>query len=159
LWETASGRELRQYPKHPGEIRSIIFSPDGRDILVGYDHGSILVWETGVETAKGDSPAKPGLLVPRQLAPKDNSEFDVGPPRKTTLKWAPVAGAEKYKVAIEYQSGGQWTSLTSDKVAVESTEYVIEFPGAQPGRWRVWAVDDTGKEGPKSGWWTFRFTQ
>jgi hypothetical protein len=24
--------------------------------------------------------------------------------------------------------------------------------GAQPGRWRVWAVDDDGHQSPKSNW-------
>jgi hypothetical protein len=40
-----------------------------------------------------------------------------------------------------------------------STEYQFDFVGAQPGRWRVSAVDDSGREGPKSDWWTFRYTK
>jgi hypothetical protein len=41
---------------------------------------------------------------------------------------------------------------------VKGTQYTFEFVGAQPGRWRVWAVDAGGKEGPKTGWWEFTFT-
>jgi hypothetical protein len=83
--------------------------------------------------------------------------FSHGDPRKTTLKWVPVAGATKYRVEVQYQGAGKWDRL-SDK-EVRPTELELNFVGAQPGRWRVWAVDDSGQEEPKSGWWTFRYTQ
>lgn len=41
--------------------------------------------------------------------------------------------------------------------AVRSPGYKFEFTGAQPGRWRVWAVDREGHEGEKSPWRTFRY--
>ena len=31
----------------------------------------------------------------------------------------------------------------------------LAFVGAQPGRWRVWAVDKEGREGFKSPWRLF----
>ena len=40
-----------------------------------------------------------------------------------------------------------------------ATEAEFDFLGAQPGRWRVWAVDASGIEGPKSGWGTFSYTK
>src|SRR5262249_5788361 len=52
LWEVSTGRELRRYPKHPSEIRSIAFTPDGSSVLSGYDDGTILVWETGIQAPK-----------------------------------------------------------------------------------------------------------
>jgi WD40 repeat protein len=52
LWEVSTGRELRRYPKHPGVIRSIAFTPDGHSVLSGYEDGTILVWETGIPPAK-----------------------------------------------------------------------------------------------------------
>src|SRR5437867_5706668 len=39
-----------------------------------------------------------------------------------------------------------------------SPQYTFDFVGDQPGRWRVWAIDASGHEGPKSPWWEFRYT-
>jgi len=36
---------------------------------------------------------------------------------------------------------------------------VITFVGAQPGRWRVQAVDGAGKAGSMSEWREFRYTR
>jgi len=99
------------------------------------------------------------LTAPQPLAPANGSEFNQFP-RKTTLKWSPVTGAVAYKVEAEYQTPdtGEWSRATPSN-EIKATEYEFEFPGAQPGRWRVWAVDANGHEGPKSDWWTFRYTQ
>jgi hypothetical protein len=42
---------------------------------------------------------------------------------------------------------------------LNSTSYEFGFAGAQPGRWRVWAVDKDGREGFKSPWRTFVYLQ
>jgi WD40 repeat protein len=52
LWEVSTGRELRRYPKHPSEIRSVAFTPDSSTVLSGYDDGTILLWETGIQPSK-----------------------------------------------------------------------------------------------------------
>jgi len=48
--------------------------------------------------------------------------------------------------------------LTSLSCGGSSTTYTFNFVGAQPGRWRVWAVNGSGMPGSKSGWREFRFT-
>jgi len=35
----------------------------------------------------------------------------------------------------------------------------FSFVGAQPGRWRVWAVDKEGREGFKSPWRRYVYNQ
>jgi hypothetical protein len=41
---------------------------------------------------------------------------------------------------------------------VSGTSYTFDYVGAQPGRWRVWAIDtSTGAQSPKSGWWEFEY--
>jgi len=105
-----------------------------------------------------ESPAKSELVAPRPLAPADGSELSEFP-RKTTVRWVPVAGAATYKVEVEYEDPDmRWLP---NGVVKESKlpEYQFEFVGAQPGRWRVWAVDPSGHDGPKSDWWTFRYTK
>jgi WD40 repeat protein len=48
LWETSTGRHLRHFTKHPDQIQSIAFSPDGRYAFTGYPDGTISVWDLGL---------------------------------------------------------------------------------------------------------------
>jgi WD40 repeat protein len=52
LWDVATGRELRRYPKHPSQVERIAFTPDGQYILSTYENGTIYVWETGIKPGK-----------------------------------------------------------------------------------------------------------
>lgn len=42
---------------------------------------------------------------------------------------------------------------------IDATAYEFNFVGAQPGRWRVWAIDAAGREGFKSRWRSFVYLQ
>ncbi len=105
------------------------------------------------------------LPAPTQLSPIDNQAFDIYP-RVTKLEWAPVEGAASYKVEIDYCQGFKKTPQCIDPQALsnrtipspvnlKTTSYEFSFLGAQPGRWRVWAIDRDGREGFKSAWRTF----
>jgi len=107
----------------------------------------------------------PGLVAPTQLSPANGSVFEHYP-RTTRLQWSPVPGAATYTVEIDaYDPGsGRWFSDLAGKPwdlvpNIKETSYSFDFVGAQPGRWRVWAVDANGLEGPQSGWWEFRYTR
>jgi hypothetical protein len=95
------------------------------------------------------------ILIPKLLSPHDGAEFNHYP-RSVTLAWEGVPGASGYKLEIQFQ-GGHWAPYPIKDLT--TTTYTFDFIGAQPGRWRVWAVDAEGGEGPKSDWWVFRFTQ
>jgi hypothetical protein len=119
-------------------------------------------------------PAKAGdegrLPAPTQLAPQDNQVFDVFP-RNTKLEWSPVAGAVSYAVEIE----ACWNRLPvvrerlpddgecinpspyEEKFDLRDTTYEFFFKGAQPGRWRVWAIAKDRKQGNKSPWSRFTY--
>ena len=102
------------------------------------------------------------LSVPRPLSPADRMRF-TNLPRTVTLAWEAVPSARGYKVEIEYDSSGgraspQWSTFGSI-TNVSATTYTFDFIGAQPGRWRVWALDAKGYAGPKSDWWVFFFTR
>ncbi len=102
--------------------------------------------------------------TPTQLSPANGSVFH-NFPRSTTLQWTTVAKAVSYTVEIDcYQccAINQWCtdvgktwSLVSD---IKQTTYTFNFVGAQPGRWRVLAMDASGQKSPVSGWWTFTYT-
>jgi hypothetical protein len=143
--------------------------------------GSLLV-RTGGEAEfavylkrKGPSPTSSSgngnrLPAPIQLAPQDNQVFDVFP-RSTKLEWNPVAGAVSYGVEIE----SCWNRLPEtqkrlpddgecvnpapyeEKFGLSETTYEFLFKGAQPGRWRVWAIDKDRHRGVKSSWRRFTY--
>jgi hypothetical protein len=109
--------------------------------------------------------APEGLSAPKQLSPADGAVFSHYP-RTTTLRWSAVPGAVKYTVQIDCYGcceANKWCTNVgrNHKLVpnVEATSYTFDFVGAQPGAWRVWAVDATGREGPKSDWRTFKYTR
>jgi hypothetical protein len=96
------------------------------------------------------------ISAPTLLSPADGTRFDHYP-RTVTLAWERVPEASFYKVEIQFQSGSTWSPLGQVK-NTRTTTQTFDFVGAQPGRWRVWAVDGEEKEGPKSRWSGFYFT-
>jgi len=95
--------------------------------------------------------------MPRQLAPANGTVFNHYP-RRTILKWTTVPGAKSYGVEYQYKYGNTWSgSIKKDDIQTNS--YTFNFVGAQPGRWRVWAVKNNGQSTPKTGWWEFRYTR
>ncbi len=120
------------------------------------------------EITTGQSPAATPILVPVGLSapvpqsPASGSEFDIYP-RVTTLKWQSVDGAARYLVEIMACSSSNPANCFSHPMIEQttrettSTEYVFNFIGAQPGKWRVMAIDSSGKTGMPSDWWTFSY--
>jgi hypothetical protein len=120
----------------------------------------------------------PALLSPEKGAVLNN------PAKLTTLSWAPVQSAAAYVVEWDYawsekdgivwwseqpersrqpdQTRGWWFAARHSSLSQFSTtetSYALSFIGAQPGRWRVWAVDAADNPGNKSEWREFRYTQ
>lgn len=113
---------------------------------------------------------QPGVNLPApiQVNPEDGVELNYYP-RKTKLEWQPVAGAVFYRVEIDYCDGlvrGRKKCLDpqphhrerNDR-DIRDTSFEFNFVGAQPGRWRVWAIDEKGQEGFKSPWRVFFYLQ
>jgi hypothetical protein len=120
-------------------------------------------------SARGDD-AKPALLgSPQPLLPANGAEF-THYPRTTRLEWSAVAGAASYTVELEVcqsvetdgkECQGQLLQIRGNPPlsGIEGTSYEFLFIGAQPGRWRVWAVDAKGRVGLKSTWSKFVYKQ
>lgn len=131
---------------------------------------SVFLTRTDAAAAKSISETEKltgvNLAAPDQLSPAKDTVFDRYP-RVTKLKWSPVEGAVSYSVEVDYCAGGmrkkpvcvnpQPLKLTNNPPTsgILSTTYEFEFVGAQPGRWRVWALDKEGREGFKSPWRSF----
>jgi hypothetical protein len=104
--------------------------------------------------------------APIQKSPKENAEFNHFP-RTTRLEWEPVEGAVSYAVEVDYcqrSASSRYDCVSPQPLtipnnpetsAIPGTSYEFKFVGAQPGRWRVWAIDKEGRAGFKSPWRKF----
>jgi hypothetical protein len=105
------------------------------------------------------------LSAPVQVSPDMGAAFDALP-RTTKLVWNATPGAQTYGVEIDCWkccSRDKWCSDVGRPLAVRrnlaETEYTFDFVAAQAGRWRVWGIDASGQEGPKSPWRGFIYTK
>jgi hypothetical protein len=109
---------------------------------------------------------KSTLPAPMLLSPENESVLNQYP-RKTELKWKAVPGAVSYVVQVDIRGlteNGTWywaseKGMSYKQETTSNTAFTFEFSGAQPGRWRVWAVGTDGSEGMKSDWWNFRYSK
>ncbi len=101
--------------------------------------------------------------TPVLLAPAPNTVFAVFP-RNTNFEWRAVPGATSYTAEIDCLNcceQGKWCADVgrSVKRTVNEPRLTLEFFGAQPGRFRVWALFAGGREGAKSDWSAFSYTR
>jgi hypothetical protein len=103
----------------------------------------------------------------QQLSPDNGAVFSHPPHHscKMTLEWSAVPSAQSYTVEIDCfhcckpnewctDVGQTWKVVRN----IKRTSLTFNFLGAQPGRWRVWAVGEGGREGTKSEWREFQCT-
>jgi hypothetical protein len=90
-----------------------------------------------------------------QLCSPSNGTRFCNFPRTTRLAWSPVVCAAQYLVEIQFQSGCNWIPMISTQIPCISYEF--QFIGAQPGRWKITALDGQGKKLAESDWWTFYY--
>lgn len=103
------------------------------------------------------------LAAPVQIYPQEGASFRHFP-RHVVLVWDKMPEAESYTVEVDCFHcciKGSWCTDVGTTWAVHpslsSNVFDFDFVGAQPGRWRVWAVGPNGEEGEKSQWRTFSF--
>ena len=121
------------------------------------------------QSDRGDDVNPDVLKAPQLLLPANGAEFNHYP-RATKLEWSAVSGAVSYTVELELCRPGdvdrkecqdpQLLQIRKNPPlsGIVGTTYEFTFIGAQPGRWRVWAVDAKGRVGLKSTWSNFVYT-
>ena len=98
------------------------------------------------------------ISAPQPLSPPDGAHLDAFP-RKTVLQWSAVSGAVGYLVQVQYHdrtSATGWRPFAFRQVANPTLEF--NFVGSQPGRWRVWVIDQNGSAGPSTPWISFDYS-
>jgi hypothetical protein len=138
-----------------------------------------LVGDTTVNATLAASP----LPAPKLLLPEPGAVLN-DPGKITNLSWEPVPSAAAYVLEWDYawkakeglawqseqpassrddvKTQGWWFSSHRrylGEVPTSQTAYSLHFVGAQPGRWRVWAVDAEDNPGNKSEWREFLYSR
>lgn len=112
-----------------------------------------------------EGPVVTQLEAPTLLSPGNLTIFNHFP-RTTSLLWSSVSGAAIYQLQVDYgwncsaiDACLNWSGENEyyDRL-LEQTFFVFDFVGAQPGRWRVRAIDSNGKLGLWSQYRYFKFT-
>ena len=97
------------------------------------------------------------LPAPEQISP-NYEKFD-NIPRTITFEWSKVPGAVTYAVEIDmfFPDIKKW-GIYERHENIFLTKFTLKnFSGAQPGRWRVYAVNRFMLRGRKSDWRKFVF--
>ena len=97
---------------------------------------------------------------PQLLSPEDGTVLD-DMPREVELTWHKAEGAARYQLEVQMQNplDGLWmpTPIALNRRLVNGERMKITFPGSQPGRWRVTAINEKGTRSRASDWWRFEF--
>lgn len=113
-----------------------------------------------LERGAAGVPIKTIPSTPVQLTPPDGAVF-AGVPRKLTLNWEPVEGADSYVVEWDYRDAKGWVSEhnggLTPVIPTREPSATLDFIGARPGRWRVYAVSSAGDAGKTSAWREFEY--
>lgn len=162
-----------EYNIAKGDLRIMVYDPNhpGQDDIelqfnFSNPKNAIFPRQTTGEKLRGFLvvPRPMKLPAPKMISPTNGTVFD-NFPRLTTVTWKPVPGADHYAVEVDCygcHTSGKWSTEVGQKWLVKdgitNNQYTFAFVGAQPGRWRVWAVDAAGISGNKSSWWQFEYT-
>jgi WD40 repeat protein len=137
IWNTATGRLVRELPRSAEEVDSAAFSPDGTKVVTANKDGSAIVWETA--TARLITT----LRIPGHFGAFDSAAFS---PDGTKVLTANEGGTVNVWNAA---TGQRLTMMQGHSGSVESAAFSpdgnrIASAGAD-GTFRIWAAA-TGRQ-------------
>lgn len=127
------------------------------DTTHAYDSSLPSAWRTFDFPVGSIKLATPALLSPASGTTMYHS------PRRYTVAWKPVPGADHYHLYMEHYDTATrtWVPNPARQVNDEfGTEFTGDYPSSGRVRWSVAAHNTTGMWGDssQSNWWTFTFT-
>jgi hypothetical protein len=132
-------------------------SPASGSVFNNFPRTTVFRWTTvgGAATYSLEFDGTCVTGTPLMIAPGCADPDPLGNFLHFVVTHAPVVGSE----CPPHPAGGEaecFTTCASGGVCFANSQ--SGWFGAQPGRWRVWVSDAGGRLGPKSPWWTFRWT-
>jgi len=93
LWDTDSGREIRNFSGHTGSVFSVAFSPDGRQVLSGSRDNTIKLWNVATGREIRNFSGHTDSVFSVAFNP-DSSQILSGSSDKTIKLWETESGLE-----------------------------------------------------------------
>jgi WD40 repeat protein len=136
LWELNTGKELRHFEGHSSFIRSMVFSPDGRQILTGSDDKTARLWDpaTGKELRRFNGHNDAVCCV--GFSP-DGHQIITASDDKTVRLWDAATSNEICRFA----------GSSGAKAAAFSTDGSSVFTGYYGGALGIWDVQSRQERG------------
>ncbi len=136
LWDVGTGKEVRQFEGHDGEVAGVAFSPDGgRAATAGADR-TVRVWDTASGKELSCFRGHRGRVRAVAFSPDGRRVASGGQDRRAVL-WEADGG----KVVLAVDAYGDLGALTVD-VSPDGRQLVV---GSSDGAVRLWDVG-TGTE-------------
>ncbi|VFM94970.1 MAG: WD40 repeat [Candidatus Kentron sp. G] len=93
LWDAATGREMRAFRGHKGDVWSVALSPDGRQVLSGGDDHTLRLWDVATGRAVRTFRGHGGIVYSAAFSP-DGRQALSGSWDDTLRLWNVATGRE-----------------------------------------------------------------
>jgi WD40 repeat protein len=145
VWETATGKELRQFKGRPYGSSSIVFSPDGKTLAFSGEDMSVQFWDLSTGKMLRQFAAPQMSFMSLAISPELKTAAFVCNDQSIRL-WDAVAGKELTSIARQQPANGQ-QAFFGNIIAFSSDSRSIAVGGNDGNRSavRFWEAT-TGKE-------------
>src|SRR4051812_40231597 len=129
-----------------GPAKFLTWSFSGLTVVVAISYCILFLLGRGGEVVERIR-SRVGDFTTQQVALERpfSGTFFTNYPRKVELSWRELSGAAAYQVDVQWRAPpgvpSDFESLPRYPVITEGARHSLEFPGDNPGRWRVTALN------------------
>ncbi len=127
LWDIESGRKIRSFLGHAGDVRRAVFSPGGREVATASEDLTAALWDAGTGVRLLTFDGHTGAVNDVAFSP-DGSELATASRDGTVRIWSAATGQELLQL-ISLDEGKEWLAVTPEGVydGSESGRKAIRF--------------------------------
>ena len=167
LWDTTTSSEAVILPKTAGTARGLVFSPDGRFVVVGYGDGATRWWDLSanpITVTQVLTGHKPGYLINSVAFSRDGRYLATGSGDDTAIIWDVRSGRPIHRLvdhngdvySVAFSPDGRWLATASEDKTVGLWDMATGAPitrllGHEGEVWSV-AFSPDGKSLASGSW-------